>query len=96
MESHNDSFAGAGGSSNPDCEQPLLPQRREILFQSQGSIMAIACVPSITLVNCFLGGIITIAIPDIAIELGISPELELWQVMMMNSGESVQPYSCQV
>lgn len=78
MENHNDRFAVAGGLSNSDCEQPLLRQRPSLSSHPQGSMMTIACVPSITLVNCFLGGVITIAIPDISIELGISPELELW------------------
>jgi hypothetical protein len=78
MENSDDTFGVAGGSTIPDCEQPLLSERPDLSSRPQGGILTIVCVPSITLVNCYLGGIITITIPDISIELGISPELELW------------------
>ncbi|KAK6822403.1 hypothetical protein PG987_013948 [Apiospora arundinis] len=80
MENSNNRPSGVRGSRSPECEQPLLPQRPNLSPRPQGGILAIACVPLITLINCFLGGAITIAIPDIAIELSISPELELWLV----------------
>jgi hypothetical protein len=78
MENYDDTSRIAGGSPIPDCEQPLLPERPNLLSRPEGGILTVASVSSITLVNCYLGGIITITIPKISIELGISPELELW------------------
>ncbi|KAK8007314.1 hypothetical protein PG989_001304 [Apiospora arundinis] len=84
MENSNNRPSRVRGSRSPECEQPLLPQRPNLSPRPQGGILAIACVPLITLINCFLGGAITIAIPDIANELGISPELELWPISIFS------------
>lgn len=66
----------------PDPEQPLLHdkntvQRKRLLGRAE-STLTIFCISCITLISCFLGGVVTIVIPQISKDLNLDSSVELW------------------
>ncbi|KAH0555711.1 hypothetical protein GP486_006343 [Trichoglossum hirsutum] len=69
----------------PDEEQPLLckhdPINDEVRCRGSPTII-IASISTATLISCFLGGLVTVEIPQIAEDLNLDPGVALWPVSM--------------
>lgn len=42
------------------------------------SSMVICCISAITFISCYLGGLVTVSVPQISNDLNLDPGIELW------------------
>lgn len=59
------------GSDNAEHEEGQGPPN---------SSMVICCISCITFISCYLGGLVTVSVPQISNDLQLDPGIELWYV----------------
>lgn len=67
------------GLPDADEQQPLLGHSPPVSSAAQ-TVAIIACITWTTLISSFLNGMVTVALPMIAKDLGLDPSLVLWCV----------------
>ncbi|OJI80394.1 hypothetical protein ASPTUDRAFT_59123 [Aspergillus tubingensis CBS 134.48] len=60
----------------PDSERQGPPNASVVIF----------CISCVTLIGSYLGGLVTVSVPQISLDLNLSPGVELWPVSMFALG----------